>query len=112
MTTTLKEITALRGLRCRACGALQPADERYVCGECLGPIEPEYDLDIFDAETLRVDIERGPASLWRYAPLLPVAPPTSHWPVGWTPLIEAHRLGDALGIKRLYLKDDTRNPTL
>src|SRR5437870_8976123 len=112
MTTTQREITALRGLRCRACGALQPADERYVCGECLGPIEPEYDLDIFDAETLRADIERGPASLWRYAPLLPVAVPATHWPVGWTPLIEAHRLGDALGIERLYLKDDTRNPTL
>jgi len=112
MTTTLKEITALRGLRCRACGALQPADERYVCGECLGPIEPEYDLDIFDAETLRADIERGPASLWRYAPLLPVAAPVTHWPVGWTPLVEAHRLGDALGIERLYFKDDTRNPTL
>ena len=48
MTATLKEITALRGLRCRACAALQPADERYVCGECLGPIEPEYDLGVFD----------------------------------------------------------------
>src|SRR5438552_4841060 len=112
MTTTQREITALRGLRCRACGALQPADERYVCGECLGPIEPEYDLDIFDAESLRADIERGPASLWRYAPLLPVAVPATHWPVRWTPLIEAHRLGDARGIERLYLKDDTRNPTL
>src|SRR5437667_3900588 len=112
MTTTQREITALRGLRCRACGALQPADERYVCGECLGPIEPEYDLDIFDAETLRADIDAGPASPWRYAPLLPVAVPATHWPVGWTPLIEAHRLGDALGIERLYLKDDSRNPSL
>src|SRR5207247_6774621 len=112
MTTTLKEISALRGLRCRACGALQPADERYVCAECLGPIEPEYDLDFFETETLRADIERGPASLWRYAPLLPVAAPATHWPVGWTPLIEAERLGDALGIERLYFKDDTRNPTL
>src|SRR5437667_5256696 len=112
MTTTQREITALRGLRCRACGALQPADERYVCGECLGPIEPEYGLDIFRTETLRADYERGPASLWRYAPRLPVAVPATHWPVGWTPLIEAHRLGDALGIERLYLKDDSRNPSL
>jgi threonine synthase len=103
MATILKETTALRGLRCRACAALQPADERYVCGECLGPIEPEYDLSVFETETLRADIESGPQSLWRYAPLLPVAPPATHWPVGWTPLIEADRLGRALGIERLYL---------
>ena len=51
MATILKETTALRGLRCRACAALQPADDRYVCGECLGPIEPEYDLSVFDTET-------------------------------------------------------------
>jgi threonine synthase len=63
MATRLKEITALRGLRCRACAALQPADERYVCAECLGPLEPEYDLGLFETETLRADIERGPASL-------------------------------------------------
>ena len=60
MATTFKETTALRGLRCRACAALQPADDRYVCGECLGPIEPEYDLSVFDTETLRAEIERGP----------------------------------------------------
>src|SRR5882762_8008963 len=112
MAITMKETTALRGLRCRACGELQPADERYVCGACLGPIEPEYDLGVFETETLRDDIERGPASLWRYAPLLPVSPPATHWPVGWTPLTPARRLGAALGIERLYLKDDTRNPTL
>ena len=51
MATILKETTALRGLRCRACAALQPADDRYVCGECLGPIEPEYDLSLFDTQT-------------------------------------------------------------
>ena len=101
MATTRKETTALRGLRCRACGELQPADERYVCGECLGPIEPEYDLGVFETETLRNDIAQGPASLWRYAPLLPVSAPATHWPAGWTPLIEAGRLGAALGIERL-----------
>lgn len=104
--------SALRGLRCRACGVLQPADERYVCGECLGPIEPEYDLASFDTGALRLGIERGPRSLWRYAALLPIADPPAHAAVGWTPLLAAPRLGTALGIGRLYLKDDTRNPTL
>jgi threonine synthase len=112
MATTFETGSLLRGLRCRACGALQPADDRYVCGECLGPIEPHYDLDAVDTAALRWEIERGPRSLWRYAPLLPVAAPATHHAVGWTPLVSAPRLGAAIGVERLYLKDDTRNPTL
>ena len=114
MATTLerRSTNRLRGLRCRACHVLQPADERYVCGECYGPIEPEYDLAAFDTESLRAEIERGPLSLWRYAPLLPVAAPRRHFAVGWTPLVEAPRLGAAIGVARLFLKDDSRNPSL
>src|SRR5438094_3099495 len=104
--------TLLQGLRCRACGELQPADERYVCAECLGPIEPEYDLDRSRAEDLRAEITEGPRTLWRYAPLLPVRDAVGDSPVGWTPLIPAPRLGAAIGIERLLLKDDTRNPSL
>ena len=102
----------LRGLRCRACGALQPADERYVCADCYGPIEPEYDLAGVDPSRLRQEIEAGPPSLWRYAPLLPVSAPAAHWPVGWTPLLEAPRLAAAFAVERVLLKDDSRNPTL
>ena len=102
----------LRGLRCRACHALSPADERYICAECYGPIEPEYDLASFDTKTLRDQIEAGPLSLWRYAPLLPVAAPPGHFSVGWTPLVRAQRLGAAIGVSRLFLKDDSRNPSL
>src|SRR3989442_1997879 len=110
MTTTIQG-TALRGFRCRSCHVLSPADERYVCAECYGPIEPEYDLAALDAETLRDEIEHGPLSLWRYAPLLPVAEPHGHFKVGWTPLVEAPRLGAAIGVARLLLKDDSRNPS-
>ena len=114
MATTLERSSRshLRGLRCRACHVLQPADERYVCGECYGPIEPEYDLAAFDTEALRNEIERGPHSLWRYAPLLPVAAPAGHFTVGWTPLVRAPHLGAAIGVSRLFLKDDSRNPSL
>ena len=61
MATTLERTSTngLRGLRCRACHVLQPADERYVCGECYGPIEPEYDLAAFDTETLRDEIAKA-----------------------------------------------------
>src|SRR5438132_7463366 len=114
MATTLERTSTsrLRGLRCRACHVLQPADERYICGECYGPIEPEYDLAAFETEVLRDDIERGPHSLWRYAPLLPVAAPRGHFAVGWTPLARAPRLGAAIGVARLFIKDDSRNPSL
>ncbi|OLD36370.1 MAG: threonine synthase [Armatimonadetes bacterium 13_1_40CM_3_65_7] len=113
MATTLERTTRyLRGVRCRACHILQPADERYVCGECYGPIEPEYDLAAFDAEALRDTIENGPLSLWRYAPLLPVAEPRGHFAVGWTPFVSAPRLGAAIGVARLFIKDDSRNPSL
>src|SRR5207245_2390978 len=102
----------LMGLRCRACHLLQPADERYVCADCYGAIEPEYDTASFDTDGLRGAIEHGPRSLWRYAPLLPIAAPESHFAVGWTPLIKAPRLGAAIGVPDLYVKDDSRNPSL
>jgi len=112
MAITLERITPLRGLRCRACQVLQPADTRYICAECYGPVEPEYDLAASDANALREKIARGPHSLWRYADLLPVAEPASHFPVGWTPLVRAPRLGAAIGIANLFVKDDSRNPSL
>ena len=114
MATTLERTSTsnLRGLRCRACHVLQPADERYICGECYGPIEPEYDLAAFNTEALREEIESAPHSLWRYAPLLPVAAARGHFAVGWTPLIRAPGLGAAIGVARLFIKDDSRNPSL
>src|SRR5438132_2513513 len=112
MAITLERITPLRGLRCRACQVLQPADTRYICAECYGPVEPEYDLAASDANALREKIARGPHSLWRYADLLPVAEPASHFPVGWTPFVSAPRLGAAIGVARLFIKDDSRNPSL
>jgi len=111
MATTTRA-SALVGLRCRACHLLQPADERYVCADCYGPIEPEYDTASFDTDGLRGAIEHGPRSLWRYAPLLPIAAPESHFAVGWTPLIKAPRLGAEIGVSELYVKDDSRNPSL
>src|SRR4029079_19722611 len=82
---------ALIGLRCRACNALQPADERYVCGECFGPIEPAYDLASRDARVLQCALETAPRTLWRYSALLPVSAPAGHYEVGWTPLLPAPR---------------------
>ena len=113
MVTTLDSERALSGFRCRSCGLLQPADERYVCGTCLGPIEPEYDLARLRRDgNLRSRIQAGPASLWRYSALLPTTEAPGAWPSGWTPLVSVPRLGAAIGIADLWIKDDTRNITL
>ena len=100
-------------LRCRSCGASGPADDRHTCAECLGPLEVVYDLGaIPHGRELRREIESGPGNLWRYSPLLPVDRPDDPGTVGWTPLHRAERLGDELGLRSLYLKNDTVNPSL
>ncbi|HEV2427930.1 MAG TPA: threonine synthase, partial [Acidimicrobiales bacterium] len=97
---------------CRECGAAYPADARYSCDDCFGPLEVAYDLEAARRSLTRDAIESGPASMWRYGALLPDpgAAPVDLG-AGWTPLRRAPRLGAALGLPDLYLKDDTRNPT-
>jgi threonine synthase len=61
----------------------------------------------------RASIAAGPPTIWRYADLLPVDPPSGDatLPVGWTPLVRADHLAAELGLGELWIKDDTRNPT-
>jgi len=101
------------GLRCRNCGRAEALGPSYVCAACFGPLEVAYDLAAIAGSIDRATIAARPAGLWRYLELLPVdAPPARGLAVGSTPLVHAHRLGAALGIDRLLIKDDTRNPTL
>jgi len=79
---------------------------------CFGPLEPVYDWSAVAREVSREQIEAGPPSLWRYASLLPVAPPPdAAGGPGWTPLVSAPRLASELGVGELYLKLDHCNPT-
>jgi threonine synthase len=100
------------GLKCRECGTAYPAEARYSCEFCFGPLEVAYDLAAAQGVVTRASIEAGPNSIWRYGALLP---DPGDEPVdlgaGWTPLRRATRLADVLGVKELWLKDDTRNPT-
>lgn len=72
-----------------------------------------YDLARVKREVKREDIARGPASLWRYAPLLPVADPQRAvtFGEGYTPLLRCNRLGKAMGLRNLWVKDEGRNPS-
>ena len=99
-------------LRCRVCESEYPTVASGSCVRCFGPLEPVYDWDAVAREVSRERIEAGPRSLWRYAPLLPVAPPpdAASGP-GWTPLVSVPRLASELGVGELLLKLDHCNPT-
>ena len=97
-------------LVCRECGAKRELGPHYACHECFGPLEIEYD---FPAIT-REQIEAGPKNIWRYQPLLPVPVDIAESPnmePGFTRLIKANNLGRELGIRNLWVKDDSGNPT-
>ena len=99
-------------LRCRICERQYPLDPIGVCSHCFGPLDPVYDRDEQRRTVSRESIAAGPPSIWRYAPLLPVAPPAEQrLAPGLTPLVEAPRLASALGVGELWLKLDTANPT-
>jgi threonine synthase len=103
-----------RCLACRNCGAEVPLRPQHACFDCFGPLEVAYDTDALHRVT-RDDLTAGPPTMWRYAPLLPVG----HEPdarvtldPGFTPLVRARALADAIGLRApLWVKDDSANPT-
>jgi threonine synthase len=101
------------GLRCVHCSRVAPLkDGIYVCPACGGNHSLEYDLEAIRRAWPRNALERNDdRTIWRYAPLLPVAGRLEGPPVGWTPLVPAPALARALGIREIFLKDDGRNPS-
>ena len=99
-------------LRCRSCAAEYALEDIGTCTSCFGPLDPVYDWDGLARTVTREAISTGPASIWRYAPLLPVeAPVEPRLAPGFTPLVRAPRLADEVGVGELWLKLDTANPT-
>jgi threonine synthase len=104
---------AFTGLRCRACHQPAPTGPVFVCSRCLGPLEATYDLAALAARIDRATVDARPPTFWRLAELLPIDTiPTTGLAVGFTPLLPAPRLAERLGLDRLWVKDDSRNPTL
>ena len=99
-------------LSCRICATEHPLEAVGSCRKCFGPLDPVYDWDRLRAEVTRERIASGPASIWRYADLLPVdAPAEPRLAPGFTPLVPAPRLAEEVGVAELWLKLDTANPT-
>ena len=100
-------------LRCRNCGARFPLGPVHACSDCFGPLEVGYDADLL-ARVTREGVAGGPSSIWRYAGLLPVGQdPAARVTLdpGLTPLVRADRLAAELGMRSLWVKDDSANPT-
>jgi len=94
-------------LKCRQCGRRSGNAPRSICEECFSPVEVAYDLDFVRRTFTRDNIAQRPTNLWRYAELLPVPSGySSTLPVGFTPLVAARKLGKAVGLDHLYVKND------
>jgi threonine synthase len=105
-------VTHVKGLQCRECGRDYEIAPIFTCEWCFGPLEVTYDYDAIRAVISRDRIAHGPASIWRYADLLPVE--RGHavdLGAGFTPLVRADRLAEALGLGEVWVKNDTVNPT-
>jgi len=104
----------MKALKCRECGREYPLTATHVCEFDFGPLEVCYDYDRIKKSMTRAAIESRPQTMWRYRELLPVAgEPTVGFQVGYTPLVKAPRLAARLGIRELWIKNDTVNyPTL
>src|SRR3954452_907922 len=99
-------------LKCKECSTAYPLEARYVCERCFGPLEVAYRPPDPDSAALKRRIQAGPHTLWRYADFLPLeGPARSALPTGWTPLVKADRLAARLGLRELYIKNETANPT-
>ncbi len=102
----------VQNLRCRECGREYEVAPIFTCEWCFGPLEVSYDYEAIGSAVSREKIAAGPASIWRYADLLPVD--RGHavdLGAGFTPLVRADRLAAALGLGEVWVKNDTLNPT-
>ena len=101
-------------LKCRECGRHYPKEAIHVCEFCFGPLEVDYDYDLIKQHLTREKILSRPTNMWRYRELLPIdGEPTIGFQVGYTPLVKADRLAKRLGLREVWVKNDTVNyPTL
>src|SRR5436305_13863836 len=89
--------------RCKLCGAENDAAPVAICDNCLGPLEPLYPASRRFPD--RATIAARPQSMWRYREWLPFeGEPVASLDTGFTPLIDAPRLAEQLGVARVWGK--------
>ncbi len=104
----------VKALQCKECKKQYPKQAIHVCEDCFGPLEVAYDYEAIGRALSRDIIAARPGNLWRYRELLPIdGDPTVGLNAGYTPLVRARRLGEALGHRDLWVKNDAvSHPTL
>ena len=102
-------MTTIKSLQCRECKKEYAPTFKYICDECFGPLDVHYDFPSVNKNTFA----NREHTYWRYFELLPIAEKSNIVSIGagMTPLIKAEKLGEALGLNNLYIKNDSVNPT-
>src|SRR5580692_9369469 len=107
MSTPTPTLTSKYELRCRECGKTWGNQPRSICEDCFSPLEVTYDYDSLRSHISRELFASRAPNMWRYRELLPL--PAGYQPslaVGFTPLVSAPRLGEKLGSRRVFIKND------
>jgi threonine synthase len=107
-------MTNVTHLECSACGMRYPAGKAHnVCTACGKPLLVRYDLTRASRSLTRDGLSSRRADMWRYREVMPVENDANIVSLGegWTPLLHARRLGETLGMNKLYFKDESLNPT-
>jgi threonine synthase len=107
-------VSALCGIRCSNCGATYDADQLLtVCAACGKVLLAEYDLEAAGRTLTKEAVRERTWNLWRYAEIMPVRDPQHRLTLGegGTPLLAAGRIGAEIGLPKLLIKDEGRNPT-
>ncbi|HEX2313688.1 MAG TPA: threonine synthase [Thermomonospora sp.] len=110
MALNAADLGPATALVCRECGETYDLGPRYACEQCFGPLEIAYEF----TGVTREAIEAGPRNIWRYRGLLPVpanVETTPNTEPGLTRLVRADHLAESVGLRRLWVKDDSGNPT-
>ncbi|NDB33596.1 MAG: threonine synthase, partial [Nitrososphaeria archaeon] len=96
-------------LQCRECKKDYDSTFRYICEECFGPLDVKYEFSNISKNTF----SGREHTYWRYLELLPIQNKANIVSInaGMTPLVKAEKLGEKLGLKNLYIKNDSVNPT-
>ena len=96
-------------LQCRECKKEYEPTFKYICDDCFGPLDVKYDFPSVTKETFA----NREHTYWRYHEMLPILDKSNIVSIhaGMTPLIKAEKLGKELGLNKLYIKNDSVNPT-
>jgi threonine synthase len=107
--------TYVTHLECLVCGASYPYGNLFTCPNCgiQGVLDIHYDYAAIGPLLTTQTLSSRQYDQWRYMELLPVSPALSPPPlhIGWTPTYEPLLLAKYIGIDKLFVKDDGRNPT-